>query len=289
MRSRPLALGALLLLLAGSAHAQAPKPSAWTGGVRGATVGLDDSSSLGAVSGVIEYRALGWLKLGVAPTFVHVTSGATTTSGLGDLPLALEASGGWSAPFHPELGASVIVMLPTGRAACGLGSGTTSVGMNLGAAIAPIDALHLSADATRSFSGAITLSALGQPQATWIDLNGDIDLGPRWTLSLSAGGDVGGADTLSADREVGGGVGYAVRGPLELRVDVTHGVAGAAPRWGVAVSLGTGSSALSPVNSISPVGHQHQVFFGGGIGRGRSGRSTGGGGGTTTTTSTSCP
>ncbi|HVH67334.1 MAG TPA: hypothetical protein VM716_05660 [Gemmatimonadales bacterium] len=271
----------ILMLLAVGARGQDSQRSPWTGGARAATVQLNDSLSLRALSGVMEYRALGWLRLGAAPTLVRATSGATTTSGFGDLPLALEASGQWSAPFRPELGASVIVTLPTGRAACGLGSGVTSVGMSLGAGIAPAEAVHLSADASRSFTGAITLSSLDKPDATWVDIDGDVDVAPRLTLSLSVGGAVGGIDTTTADREVGGGVSYALRGPLELKVDVTHRVAGTSPRWGVEVSLGTSSTGISPLNSLSPVGRERQVFVSGiSNGRGR-GRGVGGGGGGT--------
>jgi hypothetical protein len=227
---------------------------------------------------VLEYRALGWLRLGAAPTLVRATSGATTSSGFGDLPLALEASQEWNTPFRPELGASVIL-----TAACGLGSGQTGVGMSLGAGIAPTEAVHLSADASRSFSGAITLSSLDRPQATWVDVDGDLDVAPHWTVSLTVGGDVGGADTGAADREVGGGVSYAVSGSLNLTVDVTHRVSGMAPRWGMAVSLGTTSTGISPLNSLSPLGRQRQVFVGGAGTRGRT-RTAGGG-----TSISTCP
>ena len=285
MRSRSLALGLLLTLVAGRAQAQGSKQSPWTGSVRAATLQIADTNSLGALSGVLEYRALGWLRLGTAPTLMRVASGATTTSGFGDLPLALEASQEWNTPFRPEVGASVILTLPTGNAACGLGSGQAGVGMSLGAGIAPAEALHLSADASRSFSGAITLSSLARPQSTWLDLDGDLDVAPHWTVSLTVGGDVGGADTGAADREVGGGVRYAVSGSLNLTVDVTHRVSGLAPRWGMAVSLGTAATGISPLNSLSPLGRQRQVFVGGVSTHGRT-RTTGGGGSSGATT---CP
>lgn len=285
MPSRSLALGLLLTLVVGTAQAQASNPSPWTGSVRAATLQIADTNSLGALSGVLEYRALGWLRLGTAPTLVRATSGATTTSGFGDLPLALEVSQEWNTTGRPELGASVILTLPTGNAACGLGSGQTGVGMSLGAGIAPSEAVHLSADASRSFSGAITLSSLARPQSTWIDLDGDLDVAPHWTLSLTVGGDVGGADTGAADREVGGGVSYAVSGSLNLTVDVTHRVSGMAPRWGMAVSLGTAATGISPLNSLSPLGRQRQVFVGGVTTHGRT-KTTGGGGGSSTST---CP
>jgi Putative MetA-pathway of phenol degradation len=290
-RSRALICLALLALL--QPALQTCQAQGWSGGVRAATIRFTDSSSVGALSGVIEYRPLGWLELGAAPTLVRSTIGATSASGMGDLPLSLAASNQWRAPWSPELAASVIVTLPTGQAACGLGSGQTGVGMNLAAGFSPAAAVHLSADASRSFSGAITLSALDQPQATWVDLDGNVDLAPRWTLSLSVGGDMGGAaDTAAADREIGGGVGYAVGKALNLAVDVTHRLAGLAPRWGVTLSLGTAATALSPLNSLSPLTRQRQVFVSGSGNRGRSGNSrgaSGSGGGSTVTGVSSCP
>ncbi len=285
MRPRALALVVLPTLVAGLARAQESKPSPWTGSARAATLSLNDTTSLGGLSGVLEYRALGWLRLGTAPTLVRTTISGTTTSGFGDLPVALEASHEWDTAYHPELGASLILTLPTGNAACGLGNGQTGVGMSLAAGFAPFEAVHLSADASRSFEGAITLSSLRHPQSTWIDLDGDLDVAPHWTVSLTVGGDVGGADSGAADREVGGGVSYAVSGSLNVTVDVTHRVAGLAPRWGMAVSLGTATTAISPLNLLSPVGRQRQVFVGSVGTRGRPGP----GGGTTTTTTSTCP
>ncbi|OLC38846.1 MAG: hypothetical protein AUH81_03255 [Candidatus Rokubacteria bacterium 13_1_40CM_4_69_5] len=104
-----------------------------TGSARAATLRFTDTTSLGALGGVLEYRPLAWLRFDVAPTLVRATSGATTVSGVGDLPLALEASTKLAAPLKPELAASLIATLPTGRAACGLGSGVANVGVELGA------------------------------------------------------------------------------------------------------------------------------------------------------------
>jgi hypothetical protein len=287
MRSRrdwPLTLVALLALLQPVLRTSAAQ--GWSGTVRAATIRFTDTTSVGALSGIIEYKPLGWLELAAAPTLLRTTAGSSTASGVGDLPLSLAASTEWGTPLHPELGAGILFTLPTGQAACGLGSGQTAVGMNLAAGISPTEAVHLSADASRSFSGAITLSSLDQPQATWVDLGGDVDLAPRWTLSLSVGGDVGGADTATADREIGGGVGYAIRNALSLAVDVTHRVAGLAPRWGVTVSFGTAATALSPLNSLSPLARQRQVFVSGSSNRGRSGSFRGGSSGSSVTT---CP
>ena len=298
--SRALALLTLGVLLTEPfpACAQQAESPRWTASARAATLVFTDTTSLGALGGVIEYRPLAWLRFDVAPTLVRARSGATTTSGLGDLPLALEASTRLPAPLKPELAASLIATLPTGRSACGLGSGTANVGMELGAGITPSQHVHLSADASRSFAGAITLSSLDQPQSTWLDVDGDVDIAPHWTLSLYAGGDIGGSDSagIAADREVGTGLSYALTGSLGLTVDVTHRMAGSEPRWGVAVSLGTVSAGLSALNSLSPVAQQRQLFVGGGgssggigIGHGHGKGNGGSGGGTPPPTgTTSC-
>jgi hypothetical protein len=295
MRSRALALVTLGTLLAGPARAQHAAGPLLTGSARAATLRFTDTTSVGALGGVLEYRPLAWLRFDMAPTLVRTTNGATTASGIGDLPLAVAASTKLAAPLRPELAASLIATLPTGRAACGLGSGVANVGVELGAGITPSQRVHLSADASRSFAGAITLSSLDQPQSTWLDVDGDVDIAPRLTLSLSAGGDVGGADSGAADREVGSGLSYALRGGISLTVDVTHRLAGLAPRWGVVVSLGTVTTGISALNSLSPVELQRQVFVGGGAaassngfghgrGRGNSGSGGSGTGGTGTST-----
>ncbi|HYL22051.1 MAG TPA: hypothetical protein VEU74_09830 [Gemmatimonadales bacterium] len=249
----------------------------WAGTASAGVVHLSDTTSLNAVGSVLEYRALGWLTLGAAPTVVRSKVGTQTTSGFGDLPLTVAASKELRAAWGPELAAAVILTLPTGNAACGLGSGVTSVGLDVGAGISPADPLHLSVDASRSLS-AVTLSALDAPQSTWLDFDADVDLTRRLTASASLGGDFGGIDTAAA-REVGAGARYTLRGPLALSVDVTHRLSGAAPTWGFAVTLGTATGGLSPLDPNSPLWRQRQVFVGGvnphGRGRGGTGSGTG--------------
>src|SRR5690348_9151319 len=122
----------------------------WAATARAGTVHLTDSSSINALGGVVEYRALRWLTLGAAPTLVRSTVGAQTTFGFGDLPLTAAASKELGTAWGPELAAAVILTIPTGNAACGLGNGVTSVGMEVGAGLSPADALHFSVDASRS-------------------------------------------------------------------------------------------------------------------------------------------
>jgi hypothetical protein len=245
-----------------SAQGSGTHRSLWAASAGAGTVHLSDTTSLDAVGGLIEYRPLGWLTFGAAPTVVRSKSGAVVTTGFGDLPLTAAASTDLGAAWGPQLAAAVILTVPTGNSACGLGSGETSAGMDLGVGISPADRVHLSVDASRSFS-AITLSSLDAPQSTWLDLDADLDLTPRLTASGSLGGDFGGADTAGAPREVGAGARYALRGPLGVSVDVTHRLSGAAPMWGVSLTVGTAGGGLSPLNPNSPLRRQRQVFGGG--------------------------
>ena len=259
--------------LAVSQSKDPPQP-AWAFTASVGAVHLSDTTSLSAVGGVLEYRASSWLTLGAAPTLVRSKTGAQATSGFGDLPLTAAASKELGTAWGPELAAAVILTLPTGNAACGLGSGVTSVGMDVGAGISPADPVHLSVDASRSLS-AVTLSALDAPQSTWLDFDADVDLSPRLTASASLGGDFGGIDTTTGAREVGAGARYTLggRGSVALSVDVTHRLSGAAPTWGLAVTLGTATSGLSALDPSSPLWHQRQVFVGGvnSHGRGKAG------------------
>lgn len=268
----------MLVLIAAMSLSRVAKAQRWAATTSAGVVHLSDTSSLNAVGGVLEYRALGWLTLGAAPTVVHRKVGTQTTSGFGDLPLTVAASKELGTAWGPALAAAVILTLPTGNAACSLGSGVTSVGMDVGAGISPANPLHLSVDASRSLS-AVTLSALDAPQSTWLDLDADVDLTRRLTASASLGGDFGGIDTASAAREVGAGARYTLRGPLALSVDVTHRLSGAAPTWGFAVTLGTATGGLSALDPNSPLWRQRQVFVGGvnphGRGRGGTGSGTG--------------
>src|SRR5207253_7165602 len=181
----------------------------WAATASAGTVHLTDSSSLNALGGVVEYRALRWLTLGAAPTLVRSTVGTQTTSGFGDLPLTAVASKELGTAWGPELAAAVTLTVPTGNAACGLGSGVSSVGVDAGAGISPAERVHVSMDASRSLS-AVTLSSLDAPQSTWLDLDADVDVTGRLTASASLGGDFGGVDTAAAAREVGAGARHSL-------------------------------------------------------------------------------
>ena len=253
------------MLVAAGAAAQghnAPREPAWVGDATVATMSFSDSTSLGAVGGVIAYRPFPWLTLGAAPTVLQRKAGADVSSGFGDLPLVAAVSTDRGSGRGLNVGAAVMLVLPTGNASIGLGSGVTSVGVDVGAGVSPTGRFHLSADASRGLS-AVPLSSLDAPGSTWLDVDADVDLFGPATATASLGGDFGGADTTARAREVGAGVRYVLHGPLTLSVAVTHRLAGDSPVWGLAVTLGTAGIGVSPLNPGSPLQGQRQVVGGG--------------------------
>ena len=159
--------------------------------------------------------------------------------------------------------------LPTGDAACGLGSGQTTFGIDAGVGIAPTANLRFSADASRNLSGLAGQSSLTPSQATAVRLEAAADVAPRWTIGLSVGADVGSGDSTQAlTRIAGAGITHAIAGALAVTVDASHGLTTASPRWVVSVGLGTVFSGISPVAPTSPL-RRLQRSFGGAAGRSR--------------------
>ncbi len=236
----------------------------------GVTLGaakLSDTRRERALTAVLQFQS-GWLTLSALPSYVHVTDGALSSSGLGDLPLVAGAAhtmaGGWS----PTFGAALVATLPTGDATCGLGTGQTSWGVDAGVAVAPSSALRVSASGSHGLSGLGTQSALSAPEATSLRLEGALAVSSRWIVGGSLGGDVGHADSTQAlARTVGAGASYAIAGPLTLTMDVGHGLTGASPRWVLSVGIGTAFSGISPVAPTSSL-RRLKNSFGGGVSRG---------------------
>lgn len=237
----------------------------------GVTVGsakLSDVRSQRGVTAILQYQVGSWLTLSALPAYVHVSNSTVSSSGLGDLPLVAGTAHTFTNAWSPTLGAALVATLPTGDAACGLGTGQTSWGMNAGVGVAPSDALRLSVSGSRGLSGLGTQSELSAPQATSLAFEVAYAVAPRWTLDGSVGGDVGHSDsTQSLARTVGAGASYAVAGPLALTMDVGHGLTSASPKWVLSIGIGTAFSGISPVAPTSSL-RRLKDSFGGGVSRG---------------------
>ena len=268
MRSLLSCLGICAALGATSLAGQAPVTA-------GATVGsvkLSDSRSEQTVTGVVRYQATPWLGLSAMPSAVHVSdviSGrSVSSSGLGDVPLTADAFHAFATPGSPVVAAALTVVLPAGNAACGLGSGETSVGLDVGAAVFPSRRLRVSADASRSVSGLSAQSALAAPHATSLRAEAGYDISPRWTADLSLGTDVGSSDSTQAlSRVLSAGASHTLVGSLGLALDGSVGLSAASPKWTLALGVGTGFTGISPVSPSSSL-RRLKSAFGGGVSRG---------------------
>lgn len=236
----------------------------------GASVGvvkLNATRSEQALSGILAFEA-GWFSLYAIPGILRVsrdTGGrsAISSSGVGDLPLVAAASYTAHTPTSPTLGAALLVVLPTGNASCGLGSGQAAAGVDVGAGLSPGQA-HLAVDVSRSVSGVSSQSALNAPRATTLRFEAGYDVAPRWTPTGSLGIDVGTTmdSTQGLSRVIGLGVSRTLAGGLMLTLDGSHGLTKASPQWVVALGFGTAYAGSSPVTPTTPLRRIRTTFSG---------------------------
>lgn len=240
--------------------AQAPLAA----GVTAGAAKLTDQRSEQAFSGVLQLQTMPWLSLSASPSYVHVSDGSVSSNGLGDLPLSAAATHTFASAAAPTIAAALTIVLPTGNAACGLGSGSTSAGLDIGAGISPQSDLHLSADASRSVSNVSSQSTLSAPKATSILLGAGYDVSSAWRADVSVGFDVGQSDTTQAlSRVLGGGLTRRLNGTLALTFDGSVGLTSGSPKWVLSVGLGSVFAGTSPVGLNAPLRHLKSTFTGG--------------------------
>jgi hypothetical protein len=230
-----------------------------------------------ALSGVLQLQATPWLSLSTVPSYVHVSDmvrgAAVSSSGMGDVPLSAAASHAFPTAGAPTIAAALTIVLPTGNAACGLGSGTTSAGLDIGLGGSPDPKLHLSADASRSISHSSSQSTLSAPRATSLLLGGGYDVASDWRADLSLGIDVGQVDSTQAlSRVVGGGVSHRLSNALALTLDGSVGLTAGSPKWVLSVGLGSVFAGTSPVGLSAPLRRLKSSFTGGVNRQGGSGK-----------------
>ena len=246
----------------------------------GVTVGsakLSDQRSERAVSGVLQLQARPWLTLSVVPSFVHATDvskgSSVSSNGIGDLPFSAAATRVFSGAGAPTIAAALAIVLPTGNAACGLGNGVTSEGLDIGFGASPNAKLHVSADASRSLSHASSQSTLSAPHATSLLVGGGYDVSPSWRAGLSLGIDVGQSDSTQAlSRVIGGGVSHRVGSAMALTLDGSVGLTAGSPKWVLSIGLGSVFTGTSPVALSAPLKRLRSGFTGGVNRQGGSGK-----------------
>ena len=275
---KPTADSLILLFTLGVTTASAQ--SEVSAGVTAGAAKLSDTRSEQALTGIVQLQPRRWLTLSALPALVHasdhVSGRAVSSSGPGDLPLVAGAATAFPAAWAPSVGAALIVTLPVGDAACGLGAGETAVGANVAAGLSPTDRLHVWAGASRNVSGLATQSTLSAPRSTALRVDAGYDVGRRWRASASFAADVGQADSTQAlSRMIGAGATYAIAGPLMLVIDASHGLTSSSPRWVLSLGVGTAFASTSLVSPTSPLQRQ-QTSFASGVNRSAGSGKTGG-------------
>ncbi len=252
------------LILAAPLSAQTPLAT----GVSVGSAKLTDRRSERALSGVLQWQANPWLSLSVLPSFVHVSdsakAGPVSSNGIGDLPFSAAAVHAFPTAGAPTIAAALTIVLPTGNAACGLGNGMTSGGLDIGVGASPGAKLHVSADASRTLSHASSQSTLSAPRATSLLLGGGYDVSASWRADVSLGIDVGQADSTQAlSRVVGGGVSHRLGNALALTVDGSVGLTAGSPKWVLSLGIGSVFAGTSPVGLSAPLKRLRSGFTGG--------------------------
>src|SRR5215213_9943717 len=286
MFSTRLYLG-VLLMLAGPLAAQSAKkeqPAAATArqaeaeakpfpvqfGVAGGALSYEGGRQEQALGAVLRWVAAPWLSLSATPTAVHVkepsslaAGGFEGQSGLVDLPVDATVEHGFEAPWSPGVALALGVSLPLGDTATGFGAGKVGYSASAGVGFSPASRVWVHLGAGRSLTDVAMQSAFSSGTG-WGDASGGVSLTDRIGVSGGYSTDLGGVDsTVGHSRSINGGLSYVVRGPATVNLNASHGVSGLAPRWSLAIGLGTAFPYLSHIGAGSPLGALGDTFGGG--------------------------
>ena len=241
-----------------------------------------------ALAAMLQWRAMPWLTMSVAPSYVSASEPGTTSrlsaSGLTDIPISIEAGHSFSGSLSPSIGIGYGITLPVGDTLNGFGSGHVGSSLNIGAGIMPAPNFGLNAGVGRSLSTFSIRSGIDGTASMWGDVSAWLQPAGNDRMSFSAGysTDLGSVDTTYG-RSTSVNLGFNVRlfNQVALNVDASHGLSGASPEWGLAIGFGTAFPSLGSARARSAVNQLSQVFGGG-----RHGLPSTKGGGTGTTTGT---
>jgi hypothetical protein len=254
----------------GAASADPRFTYATIGGASDFTSGL----SIQALNVLLQLKALPWLTVFTSPAFVHAAVASTpgkslSSSGLTDLPVGVTATHRLpDAPLSPEVSAGLEVTLPLGDTARGLGSGQTSLAGDFGLGVSPTDNLSLDLNVWRPFTGAGVNSMLDGPRATSLGVESSYDWTDRFATTLGYTADLGHADSgATLPASIAAGLVFKFAKPLAITVDGARGLTTGAPRWLVALGVGTAFNGIDPLGENS-LWAQFRHALGRGVDRG---------------------
>src|SRR5215208_3574608 len=255
-------------------------------GVAGGALSYEGGRQEQALGAVLRWVAKPWLSLSATPTAVHVKEPSALVAGdvqgqtgLVDLPLEATLEHAFKAPWSPGVAFALGVSLPLGDTVTGFGAGKVGYSASAGLGFSPGERVWVHLGAGRSLTDVAMQSAFTSGTG-WGDAIGGAAPTDRIGVSGGYSTDLGGVDsTVGHSRSINGGLSYVVRGPATLNLNASHGVSGLAPRWSLAIGLGTAFPYLSHIGAGSPLGALGDTFGGGthGLGGGTAtGTGTGG-------------
>jgi hypothetical protein len=246
-------------------------------GVAGGALSYEGGRQEQALGAVLRWVTTPWLAFSTTPTAVHVREPSASavgsfvaTTGAVDLPVDATLSHDFKAPWSPGVALALGVSLPLGDTATGFGAGKMGYSTSVGLGFSPAERVWVHLGAGRSLTDVAMQSAFTSGSG-WGDASAGVSLTERFSLSGGYSTDIGGVDsTVGHSTSVDGGLALVVKGPTTLNINASHGVSGLAPRWSLAIGLGTAFPYLNHLGAGSPIDELRQTFGGGSHGLGGS-------------------
>ena len=215
-------------------------------GVLTGALGYHDGRSEQDIGALVRWAPTRWFSLSTSPSAVHAVTPpvngtqSISRSGVVDLPVSASLSHHFGGFLAPVLTGGLGITLPTGDSASGFGSGHAGSSVEIGVGLTPSDNCWLSLGAGHSLSSAASQSAFSSGTG-WGDLSAGLSVSQRVSLEAGYDSDLGPLDdpTVGRSTSVGAGFEYAVHGSTMLNVGTAHGLSGSAPKWSIALGIGT--------------------------------------------------
>jgi hypothetical protein len=254
-------------------------------GLAGSALSYDGGRDEQALGAVLRWAPVRWFSLSATPTTVRVreavvgTLSTSSRGGLTDTPIEATIAHGFAASWSPSVAASLSVTLPTGDTASGLGSGTVGYATSGGVGFSPAEQVWVHLGAGRSLTRFSVQSAFSSGTG-WGDASAGVNITDRVSMSAGYSSDLGAADSsLGRSTSIEGGASLGVGRAGTVNLTASRGLTGAAPRWSIALGVGTAFPYLNHLGGSSPSAMLQQSFGGGPHGLGN-GNGNGGSSGT---------
>lgn len=219
-------------------------PPSFATGVTAGALRFSGGRTERALSVLLLYRPMPWLRLSTAPGFARTSLGNVSSAGLTDIPFSAAAVHGFAdVAWSPSVAGGLSTTVSRGDSMAVLGLGRSAIGGSAAFTVSPTDRLDVSAEVSHPLTAN---SGNGS-----VSLESAMSFG-RTTGSFGLSAEVGPADSAAVlSRSIAAGLAYSLSGPLTVTVDGSHGLSGGAPTWAFSVGVGTAFAGVSPLSPTS--------------------------------------